>query len=192
METKILYPSRLRLLFVPLFGLAGIALCVFLISYVPRNKFFPLQLCQAAGWFGLFCSILWVVGGLINFLHSACFLRLNDEGLTAAWLFLAFSLKWENVKVFRTYQQPSKPFGISFKNVVADVFDVAEIEYSHRFYGGLIMYTRGREAYASFMRTKFGCDAALVANYGLSAEGLADLLNEWSEHKASGTAERQG
>jgi hypothetical protein len=182
MEPKFLYPSRLHLLFVPLFGLVGIAMSIWVIShsYAPfPHDIFPPLLYFGSGSLLLFCAILWVVGGIINFFHRACFLKLDDEGLTAFWLFLSLSLKWENVRVFRTYQLPSKPFGISFKNVVADVFNVTEIKYNHRLYMGLIGYLNGPEAYASLMRRKFGSDAILISNYGLSAEGLADLLNEW-------------
>jgi len=172
MEPTYLYPSRLRLFFVPCVGLLGIAISFWMIFYAPPEKHppYPHIVQVFSGWTLFVCSTLWIIGGVLNFSHRACFLKLDDTGLTVCWLYLSFYIAWSNTKEFRK---------VPLHCIGTNVFNVSEIKYNSRLCGGLIGYNKGPEATAAYAQARYGADVVLISNYGLSAEALVDLLNEW-------------
>jgi len=118
------------------------------------------------GWFLLFCSLVWVSVGIVNFLPSACHLKLDAEGLTTVVVFYSEHLSWRDAAGFRTFQFPMRvlggsPFGP--RHVVADIYDSANVFLKYR----------------AQNRKQWGFDFFFPTNYGLSARELADKLNAW-------------
>jgi len=126
------------------------------------------------GWFLLFCSLVWVVVGILNFLPAACYLQLDEEGLTSCVIFMRERVLWRQVIRFRVFRMPivyaGRKIGTGFlRHVVADLDPNEQTDLKHR----------------AQNRRKWGFDLFLATNYGLSSEGLAELLNKWREANAS-------
>ncbi len=156
-ETRILLPSRWKMLLVPLFAFLGAILGGGLI-------FFTDCLALACiGWVILGISTLAAAIGLINFSPAACHLQLDPEGLTMFFLLRPIRLKWTHVQRFRTFHRPIVK-GITY--VVADLYQN--------------IYPRMRSQ--AINQRIYGYDVLILTNYGLTPERLVDVLNEWKNH----------
>jgi hypothetical protein len=175
MPEKILYPSLSIRLFIPLAGIAGgVAGWQGASNQLPKSPVLYLHSplwWQGMGWFLIFCGVVWLVVGLINLLPGATFLRLSAEGLCLSTIFFRQELKWDDVVAFSLFQfnTPRGNLQSSFRArtfVVADISPDAEHP------------PKGMEK----SRRLYGCDFFFPFTFGMPAQQLADLLNEWRLH----------
>jgi hypothetical protein len=161
MEERIFYPSIGFRLFIPFLGLAGVVVGYQMLSDEAGHYGLLSNAVYREG-VGMFLIIGASIGtalGLINLLPQACFLKFDPEKLMAVIFFYPQELKWIDVRLFRSFQFRQS----SRYQVVADVYDNASLP------------LKKREA----LRDRYGCDFFLPCNYGMSAQKLTDLLNEW-------------
>jgi hypothetical protein len=109
---------------------------------------------KTAGWLPL---ALFGLGGFVfalQLLPGASYLKLDPEGLTVQSLFRSSSFAWAEIAGF----SPGLVRGV--------VFD-------------LVPGSKRQSRLRRFNSAALGAECALPDTYGLSAERLADLLNEW-------------
>jgi hypothetical protein len=106
-----------------------------------------------AGFFGL-CLIVF----LVQMLPQSSYLRLDPEGFEIRTLFQSSRYKWDDVAVFGTKKIGSK--------MVIFLFSPE--------------YENGKTARGISLAVA-GVEGALPDTYGMSAEELANLMNEWRE-----------
>lgn len=114
---------------------------------------------QRAGWFVFLFFAAGALTGLVQLLPNSSFLLLTYEGFTVRSLFRTYSTRWSEVKGF-------VPAQISRSKLVA--YDFAE---------GYSQKTTSR----SIAKSMSGYEAALPDTYGMKAEELADLMNQWKQ-----------
>lgn len=172
MTERTLYPSLGIRLFIPLGGIAGIALgWQAAANQLPKSFVFCLLSpiwWEGTGWLILFCGVLWLIAGLASLLPGATFLRLTAEGLCLSTFFYRQELRWDDVAKFRLFQF-NKPPGTLMSSFRARTFVVADISPDAKH------PPKGVEK----MRQVYGCDFFLPYTFGMSPQSLADVLNEW-------------
>jgi hypothetical protein len=178
MTEKILYPSLVIRLFIPLVGVAGIVAGWQAASNnLPKSPALyshsPLWW-QEMGWFLIVCSVVWLVVGLINLLPGATFLRLTAEGLCLSTIFYRQELRWDDIVSFSLFQF-NVPRGALKSSFRARTFVVADISPDAKH------PPKGVEK----MRRVYGCDFFFPFTFGMPAQQLADLLNEWRLHRSA-------
>lgn len=107
------------------------------------------------GWFEILFFGLCLLAGLAQ-LHPGCsYLQLDREGFTLCSLFRRHRFRWEEIEGFYVVFAGREMVGWKF--------------------------SAGCRAVALFKlnRAIAGCDAALPDTYGMSAEELASLMNQW-------------
>jgi hypothetical protein len=175
---KILYPSLGIRLFIPLAGIAGIAAGWKAASnQIPKSPVLyshsPLWW-QGMGWFIIFCGAVWLVIGLVNLLPAATFLRLNAEGLGLSTIFYRQELEWGDVANFRLFQFNALR-GTLRSSLRARTYVVADISSDAK---------RPPKGMEKMLRV-YGCDFFFPSTFGMSAQHLADMLNEWRLNHSS-------
>jgi hypothetical protein len=172
MPEKTLYPSLGIRLFIPIMGVAGVAAGWQAASnQLPQSPIlysYPPLVWQGIGWILALCGALWLIVGLINLLPVATFLRLTAEGLCLSTLFYRQELKWNDVVSFSLFQLKTRRGAMksSFRArtyVVADIYPNAKCP------------PKGVEK----VRSALGHDFFFPFTFGMSAQQLTDLLNEW-------------
>jgi hypothetical protein len=151
---------KLLLLFAPLAVLVGISLLV--------N---PESWRTASDW------VYWVFGGVIVLVCCGClilprryFLHLNSDGLSIQYLTGRRRYSWDEVHNFRVGGGPTVNGMPTGRRVV---FDLAENSPQR---------TTLVEAAAAIN----GYEVSIFASFGISADDLAELLNEWQQRYATG------
>ncbi len=129
MESRILYPSRLGLGSLLIVGILG---CLLSLVLIRDNR----EIYQIVGYFLLICAVGWLVGCSINFLGSACYLKLTANNFTASFLFKSETFRWRDIEDFRTFRFQFRLLGLSLggflDHVVVDLHeDAVSCEVSH-------------------------------------------------------------
>ena len=111
---------------------------------------------EGEGWFvALFFGACLAVG-LLNFVPGSAYLRLTKDGFRARSLWRRFEYRWSDVEDFRV-------FNVSGNALV--VFNVTS--------------PTKRSLVESLSKNLSGGHAGLPDTYGLKAQALADLMNQW-------------
>ena len=110
------------------------------------------------GWFVAIFFGLCVVVGIVNILPNASHLHLTQDGFEIKSLFKARSYSWDNVHDFRAYE-------------ASDTAKLVGFDLSESYPVGKTM----RKVNSAIA----GVHDSLPDNYGMKAEALAHLMNEW-------------
>ncbi len=157
---RVLRPGRLTWLLVLAISLAFVAVGLLALlgpRPVEQEDAWAMWLC--VGFFGLVAGV-----ALLQFLPQSSFLRLHADGFTVRTLYREANYRWEDVDTFGVMAiRHNKMVGFNY----APHFDQAK---------------RLRRAVAGLA----GFEGALPDTYGMKAEELADLMNEYKyRHEAA-------
>jgi hypothetical protein len=151
---------KLLLLFAPLAVLVGLSFLVGAESW--RNA--PVWVYLVFGGLGLFLGFSCLV------LPRQHFLYLTPQGLTIQYLTSRHHYSWHEVRNFRVTEGPSINHLPTGRRVVFEISeDSAQRTTAVRLVAGINGY-----------------DASIMAWFNISAEDLADVLNEWQRHYGCG------
>jgi hypothetical protein len=108
----------------------------------------------AIAFFGL-CGL----SAFVTLLPGSTYLRLTREGYEQRALFRTWKQSWQQIERFQAYRKPT-----SWRRYVGIIYDPSY---------------KGRRRARRLNRSLAGVDDALPNTYGLSADELANLMNEW-------------
>jgi hypothetical protein len=149
-DERILGASRTKWLANLLFFAAGEAIFLIPSIIVPKHPFaWALIVVFGVGVFMSFVALL----------PGTTYLRLTPEGYEQRVIFRSSKQSWQHIERFQTFRLPAR-----WKRYVGIIFDPS-----------LKSHSRARRLSQSLS----GVDGMLSDNYGLAADDLANLMNEW-------------
>jgi len=125
---------------------------------------------QEEGWIGYLCAGFFALGilmAIVQLIPGSTYLRITEDGLSFAYMFLVFTIPWAAIDRFFVKQT-----GMTVRKMVAFNF--------------VPSYYRVRNFVPSYYRVRLGrrvssviakCEVALPDTYGQKAEDLAEILN---------------
>ena len=114
---------------------------------------------QPFAWFEIVFFGVGVIIAFVALLPGSTYLRLTPEGYEMRALFRTWKQSWQQIERFQAYRKPT-----SWRRYVGIIYDPSY---------------KGRRRARRLNRSLAGVDDALRDTYGLSADELANLMNEW-------------
>lgn len=148
---KVLYPSRLKNILLFLGSTSFVIIGLFILKKEP-----------VIGWIGIVFFGLCLIVSIIELIPGSSHLKLTRDGFEMRHLFRSYHTPWVDVKGFRVGYITTRYMR---KKMV--MFDLSENCTKYKTGRKLVRLLRGR------------VEACLADTYGMSAEKLAALMNEW-------------
>lgn len=150
---RVLYPSRSK-------SVAFLVVSVlFVLGGIWLRDDGPVVAWLTIAFFGLGAAVF-----SANLLPGSSYLKLTSEGFEQRVLFRTHNEDWINIQHFEAYRNPT-----SSSRLVGFVYDPN--------YASTARGAAGRK----ISRSMVGLDGALPDTYGMSADELAELMNDWLE-----------